>query len=227
MLILATTTDTIEVVLGGAPVSQLPIYANYRDITTSTYTPGRNAINTNGTTAVVAVGAPGASTQRVIDFFSIYNPNAADATVTVRFDLNGTEYVLTTVTLAQHERLQYQEGDGWIVLTATGAAKRATDFFVDEPLPVELYGLLNELVKAIDSLRVVDQQQRQRITLDAITGSLVLGTVSTVTNIGTLANISAGTLTNLVSTAGMDREQYINIAAQTYATAIRPQLQFV
>jgi len=151
MLILATTTDTIEVVLGATPVSQLPIYANYRDITTSDYTPGRSAINTNGTTAVVAVSAPAASTQRVIDFFSIYNPNVADTTVTVQFDLNGTEYILTIVTLAQHERLQYQEGEGWTVLTATGAAKRATDFFADEPLPVEVYG---ELVEAIESMRM-------------------------------------------------------------------------
>jgi hypothetical protein len=125
MLILAATTDTIEVVLGGASVSPLPIFATYRDITTSAYTPGRSAINTSGTTPVVGVDAPAASTQRVIDFINIYNPNVANATVTVRIDLNGTEYILTSVTLAQGERLVYQEGAGWQCYTIAGAIKNS------------------------------------------------------------------------------------------------------
>ena len=125
MLILATTTDTIEVVLGGASVSPLPIFATFRDITASAYTPGRSAINTSGTTPVVGVAAPAASTQRVIDFINIYNPNVANATVTVRIDLNGTEYILTSVTLAQGERLVYQEGAGWLCYTIAGAIKNS------------------------------------------------------------------------------------------------------
>ncbi len=123
MLILATTTDTIEVVLGGSSVSPLPIFATYRDVTTSDYTPGRSGVNTNGTTPVVGVAAPAASTQRVIDFINIYNPNVANAQVIVRIDLNGTEYNLVTVTLAQSERLVYQEGAGWQVYTSAGALK--------------------------------------------------------------------------------------------------------
>lgn len=125
MLILAQTTDTIKVVLGGAPVTQLPIVSSYRDVTTSAYTPGRNAINTNSTTPVDAVGAPAASTQRVIDFINIYNPNTANATVTVRLDLNGTSYDLTSVTLAQGERLVYQESIGWQTFTIAGALKNS------------------------------------------------------------------------------------------------------
>jgi hypothetical protein len=34
-------------------------------------------------------------------------------------------------------------------------------------------------------------------------------------------------VTNMVSNAGMDREQYINIAKQTYAQSIRSRLEFV
>jgi len=112
---------------------------------------------------------------------------------------------------------------GLATLSGADDAKEPMDISGSNPMPVEMYGLLNELVKAIDSLRVVDQQQRQRVTIDAITGSLTLGTVTTVSSVG---NIAAGTLTNLVSTAGMDREQFINIAAQTYAASIRTQLQF-
>lgn len=123
MLILAATTDSIEVVLGGSPVTQLPVVSSYRDITTTAYTPARNAVVTNGATAVVAIASPAASTQRVIDFINIYNPNTANAVVTVRLDLNGTEFILTSVTLAQGERLVYQEGIGWQTFTIAGALK--------------------------------------------------------------------------------------------------------
>ncbi len=123
MLILAQTTDSIEIVLAGAPVTQLPFYATYRDVNTTDYTPGRNAGTTNGTTAVTVIPAPAASTQRVIDHINVFNPNTANSVVTVRLNLNGTIYILHTVTLAQNERLQYQEGVGWACYTTAGAVK--------------------------------------------------------------------------------------------------------
>lgn len=95
-----------------------------------------------------------------------------------------------------------------------------------EELTNSLLGMLQRLLKTLESNATVDQQQRQRITLDAITGALTLATVTTV---GTVSSITAGTLTavnNLVANAGMDREQYINIARNTYANAIRSQLTF-
>jgi hypothetical protein len=105
------------------------------------------------------------------------------------------------------------------------------------PLPVstvraeDLLVMLSRVVKLLESNAVVDQQQRQRITIDAITGSLVLGTVSTVTNLGTVATVT--TVSNVTTVAaqttlaGMDREMYINQSRQAYAMTIRPQLQFV
>jgi hypothetical protein len=107
------------------------------------------------------------------------------------------------------------------IKVGVGVDGEATDLSASNPMPVEMYGLLNELSKAIDSLRVVDQQQRQRITLDSIASGL---TLATITNLGTLGTVSS--ITNMIANAGMDREQYINIAAQTYALSIRPQLQF-
>lgn len=123
MLILAQTTDTLQILLAGASVSALPVMATFRDVTTTDYTPGRQLTNSNGTTAVDVVSAPGAATQRVIDFINIFNPNVANAVVTVRFNLNGTLFTLQTVTLAQNERLAYQEGAGWAVYTTAGAIK--------------------------------------------------------------------------------------------------------
>lgn len=126
MLVLTQTTDTIKVVLGGAPATnQLRVTSTFRDITTTGYTPDRSGINTNGTTPVNGVAAPAASTQRVIDWLSIYNQDTAAADVTVSFDFNGTSYILSRVTLAPQERLEYVDGSGFRVLTAAGAVKNS------------------------------------------------------------------------------------------------------
>jgi hypothetical protein len=98
------------------------------------------------------------------------------------------------------------------------------------PMPVvttrndDLTIMLSRLVKILESNAVVDQQQRQRVTLDAISASLTLATVSTVTTVSTVSNATVSAQTTM---AGMDREMYINISRQAYALALRPQLQFV
>jgi len=76
----------------------------------------------------------------------------------------------------------------------------------------EMIKLLSRLVKIAENQQSTDSAQRQRITLDAITGSLTLGTVTT--------------LSNATAIAGMDREQYINIARHTYANSLRNKLFF-
>jgi hypothetical protein len=118
---------------------------------------------------------------------------------------------------------------GLATVSGPDDGKTVQDVSVSNPMPMvanqsdELLKWLSRMVKMLESNAIVDQQQRQRITIDAITGSLVLGTVGTV---GTVSNISAGTLTIVISNAGMDREQYINIARNTYANSIRSQLTF-
>lgn len=116
MIVLDTTTDALEVVLGAAhTTSALKCVACWRDITTAAYTPGRTLIDTNGTTAVDAVGGPAASTQRVVDFLSVYNADTVTHTVTVKFDANGTEYILWNGTLVAGDTLTFCEGVGWSV----------------------------------------------------------------------------------------------------------------
>ena len=106
-----------------------------------------------------------------------------------------------------------------------GVPKPVTE---DAPLPVstlraeDLLVMLSRVVKLLESNAVVDQQQRQRITLDAIASGLTLANVG---NVGSVTSV--GTVTNQTAMAGMDREQYINIAKQTYATSIRSRLEFV
>lgn len=124
MLILNSTTDKIQVVLGSTvSTTQLRCFASYRDTTSTTIVPVRNATNTNNSTAVDLVGSPASSTQRVVDYISIYNTDSANATVTLRFNDNGTTYELLVVALGSAERLEYQEGQGFKVFTNAGALK--------------------------------------------------------------------------------------------------------
>lgn len=116
MLVLDTGTDAIEVVLAAAHTTNaLNCVAFWRDITTTAYTPGRTLINTNGATSVDAVGGPGASTQRVVDFLSVYNADTITHTVTVSFDANGTEYKLFQASVPSGYTLRYTDAGGFEV----------------------------------------------------------------------------------------------------------------
>jgi hypothetical protein len=86
--------------------------------------------------------------------------------------------------------------------------------------------LLRRMVKLLESQNATDIANRQRVTIDAIAGSLVLGTVSTITNVGTLASITAGTITNLQQLAGADQRQFIDVSRTNYNTGIRSKLTF-
>lgn len=124
MIILTNTTDTIQAVLGGSvTTTQLQTVASYRDITTTSYTPGRHLFTTNNTSDVNIVPAPAASTQRVVDYISIYNSDSVNATITIKYDANGIEYILFKATLGTTERLEYTNEKGWQVYTNTGAVK--------------------------------------------------------------------------------------------------------
>lgn len=124
MIVLTETTDNLQVVLGGSvTTNQLRCMSSWRDITTTAYTPGRTVTNTNDTTDVNIVTAPGSSTQRVIDYLSIYNADTVSATVTVKFDANGTEYTIWSGTLATGERLEYVDGAGFVVMAVNGIPK--------------------------------------------------------------------------------------------------------
>ena len=107
----------------------------------------------------------------------------------------------------------------------------AVDVSSDAPLPAvaartdDLVVMLSRVVKLLESNAVVDQQQRQRIALDTIPAGVTLPTVTTVTGVTTVTTVT--TLANATAIAGMDREQYINIAKSTYAQSIRARLEFV
>jgi len=112
----------------------------------------------------------------------------------------------------------------------------AVDVSSNNPMPIQaqrsddLLEMLQRMVKVMESLAIVDVAQRQRISLDAIAAGVALPVVTLVSGVTTVATVTTvGTVTtvsNIAANAGMDREQYINVAKQTYGTSIRPQLSF-
>lgn len=124
MIVLTETTDNLQVVLGALhTTNSLECVASWRDISAvaaGSYTPGRTLIDTNGTTDVNIVDAPGASTQRVIDLVSVYNADTVSQTVTIKLDANGTEYIIWVGTLASGETVQYINGYGFQRIDAVG-----------------------------------------------------------------------------------------------------------
>ena len=126
MIILSEQTDNLQAVLAeSVTANQLRCSAFWRDVTTTTFTPGRTLVLTNNSTDVNIVPAPGASTQRIIDYISIYNADTTNADVTIKLDANGTEYILFKGIIATGEMLMYNDKNGFTVMTISGAIKQA------------------------------------------------------------------------------------------------------
>lgn len=124
MIILNDTIDTIQILLNAAHTTNaLECFASYRDITTTTYLAGKNTALTNGTTPVVLCGSPAASTQRVIDFISVFNSDTASKIVTIRFNDGTNIRRLFVTTLGVGEKLEYTDSKGFCVFTNSGAVK--------------------------------------------------------------------------------------------------------
>src|SRR5438874_165188 len=117
MIILDTTTRSLEVVLAGAvTTNQLPIVASFADYTTNAYVPTAAQTQTNNTTAVTAVAAPASAATRIVKLVTIYNADSANITVTLRYKSGANTRILAKPTLAAGEDYLYE---GPIVLDAT------------------------------------------------------------------------------------------------------------
>jgi hypothetical protein len=129
MIVLSTTNSKIQVFLGDSiTLSQLACYASYRDTTTTSITPLRNVISTNNTTAVDLVGSPAASTQRIVDYLSIQNIDTGTNKVVVTFYDGSTSYRLMETRLSPGEKLEYQEGHGFKVISNGSSIKTFASF---------------------------------------------------------------------------------------------------
>lgn len=125
MIILNTTTKSLELVLAGSiTTNQLAFVASFVDISQVNFgLTGADSSNgaSNDTTVVSMVAAPAADTSRQIKFLSIFNADTAAATVTVQYDDNGTNRTVCKVTLPVGASLVYTDGEGFRVISAAGA----------------------------------------------------------------------------------------------------------
>ncbi len=113
MLILANTTDKVEIVLWSAvTTNELQFYASWRDITTTAIQPWRSVWVTNGTTDVDLIVAPSASTTRSIDYISVNNTDTVNILVIIKYSDNWTERVLSSCLLCPWDKIEYQEKKG-------------------------------------------------------------------------------------------------------------------
>lgn len=93
------------------------------------------------------------------------------------------------------------------------------------PATEESIILLRRMVKLLESQNATDIGNRQRVTIDAITGSLTLGTVSAVTGITNALPAGTNTIGN-VNLGGADQRQFIDVSRTNYNTGIRSKLTF-
>lgn len=125
MIVLSQTTDTLQVVLGSTITTESQCFVSWRERTGTTFTADRTVALTNGQTDVTICGSPASGAQRIIDYISIHNPHTSNVDYTIKIDANGTEYILFKTTLASGEKIEYQEGQGFKVITTTGAVKQS------------------------------------------------------------------------------------------------------
>ena len=122
---LSNTTEKLQIVLAGAiTTSQLNWITSYQDITSAGMTLPQSSSqgNTNSTTDVDMVAAPAASTTRQVVHMIVYNADTAAATVTIKKDISGTDYLYVKQTLQSGDSLQWSREDGFTIISGTSQA---------------------------------------------------------------------------------------------------------
>lgn len=103
MILLNATTKSLEIALAGAvTTNELDFVTSYVDVAQSNF--GASAAaeqdgTSNGTSNVTVLTAPSASTTRQLKELSVYNADTVAATVSVKYNNNGTRRIVTKVTL--------------------------------------------------------------------------------------------------------------------------------
>lgn len=120
-MILDTTSKTLEIILASAKTTNDCEYtADYVDTQSgTTFAPANTIGLSNGTSAVTAVAAPAASTQRAIRAFTFYNADTVNTTVTVRLYDGTNRRRVIVMTLTPGQSLVFTPEAGWAVLPST------------------------------------------------------------------------------------------------------------
>ena len=120
MIVLDATTKKIQALMDAtATTTESPVVCSFDDIASSStsYTAIASDTITNGATAVDIVAAPGASTQRLVKYISIYNADTVQHTCTVRYNDNATLRIMIAAVLPPASSLVYVNG-AWSISVA-------------------------------------------------------------------------------------------------------------
>jgi ATP-dependent protease HslVU (ClpYQ) peptidase subunit len=113
MIILDSILKSLEIILAGAiTTNQLPFVLGYTDLLSadqSISAVGSNDGTTNSGTAVTVLAAPLLGHTRIVKFLSIQNSDTVAATVTIRYNDNGTTRIIVKVTLDVGDNLIYTD----------------------------------------------------------------------------------------------------------------------
>lgn len=111
MIVLDSTLKSLEIILAGAvTTNQLPYVLSYVDLLSSDQSVsavGSNDGATNNGTAVTVLAAPAASHTRHVRELTVYNADTVPATLTLRYNDNGTTRIIVKVTMAVGDNLVY------------------------------------------------------------------------------------------------------------------------
>ena len=128
MIILDDITRSLQIKLGGVPISELAVTASYVDFINpkEVVNPLTQITTTTNTTALDFVSPPdNDGTERQVKAIYIPNENVADVTVIIIFNDNTVLNDIITITLSQGETLQYIDTQGFNVLDKYGKIKGA------------------------------------------------------------------------------------------------------
>ena len=136
MIILDSTTESLEILLGGAvATNQLPFTVSFADHNAAapSFTPGSTDGQTNGATAVTLVASPAASVQRQVKRINIYNADTATALLQRCYVLSETDRPPTSPEMSEVKK----EGIG---LQRSYRPNAATENASDAPARVAVRG---------------------------------------------------------------------------------------
>ena len=113
MIVLNATTQSLEILMSAAADTTNPAFMTaYADNTGSVFTEGNHSGALNGTTAVTVVAAPGASTRRMVKEICVFNDDAAEVTITLRLNNNGTYRNLAQANIAPNGSWRWTKPPG-------------------------------------------------------------------------------------------------------------------
>jgi hypothetical protein len=209
-------------VLGGSPTSGV---VGVKDSSNNRINPAKEdgnlaSINTqaqkltfDGDSNLYVQAAPNFSSQLENASSVVINPATEDSLSTVKTQLNKLTF----------------DGSSNLLTATSGAAStvglKDTTSTQINPATDDGITYLRRIVKLMESQAVVDNANRQRITIDSLgTGTAVTTTIPVSGSLTSAGTVS--TVTNMTTLAGQNQQMYQDVARTAYATGIRQNLAF-